>query len=525
MLPNKKYTPADFLAIARTRGLLVIVPALVGLFGALLFSSRLPNLYKAETLLQIVPQKVPDRLVPTTVTIQTEDRIEALGQQVQSRTFLERLIVDLNLYPEDRLVRPMQDVVQIMRGSMELETVRPNRMAPVDAFYVRFTYHDPALAARATERIAEGYISRNARERGALAEGAAEFLNTQMLEAQKRLDDQDRLIKAFRERHSGTLPNQFDSNRQAMQNVQMQRQTVVAAIENDRTRKLMLERTYNDLRMLPIPVSPGAIAAAQGNAPTTMPVRQRLELERANFKQMQQRLTADHPDVRRARRQLEELEKLAAAEPPDESASVATGGITPEAAQRRSQISGIEAELAGLDRQIASKEAEERRLSGVIADYQARIEAAPGVESQWLALSRDYETHKRTFEELVLKAESAKAAVNLENRQVGEQFRVLDPARVPEVPVSPNRPLIIAIGAAIGLILGGGLAALLEFRDTSLRNETEVMAVLAIPVLANIPVLSSEDERRRVRRNRRLVLGSAFLMTALCVAGVAMTLK
>ena len=120
MLPNKKYGPADFVRIAKTGAPLIVVPAAVGLLAALIVSSRLPNVYQAETLIQIVPQSVPDAYVRSTVTIKTEDRLDALGQQVQSRTQLERMISELNLYQKERAVRPMQDVVELMRGSMSI---------------------------------------------------------------------------------------------------------------------------------------------------------------------------------------------------------------------------------------------------------------------------------------------------------------------------------------------------------------------------------------------------------------------
>ena len=393
MLPSKKYTTEDFLAIARKSVALVAIPTAVGLFVSLLYSSRIPDVWEAETLIQVVPQRVPTAFIQSTVTIKTEDRLEALAQQVKSRTQLERMIVDLNLYPEDRATRPMQDVVETMRLAVVLDPVRTNRSGPVEAFYLRFRYSDPVVAARATERLGTLYVDQNARERGALAEGARDFLEAQLADANARLEAQDKKLAQFREQHAGRLPSQLDSNMQAIQNMQLQRQSTVQSLAQDRDRKMMLERLYNDLISSPLTISP----SAQAGAPTaeaatlTMPPRQRLELERANLARLQQRLTTDHPDVKRSRRQVEELETLVATAP-DAATPATPAGATPEEAQRRERISGLRAEIESLDRQIDFKDAEERRISRTIAEYQGRIEAVPGVESEWLALTRDYDT-------------------------------------------------------------------------------------------------------------------------------------
>jgi capsular polysaccharide biosynthesis protein len=176
----------------------------------------------------------------------------------------------------------------------------------------------------------------------------------------------------------------------------------------------------------------------------------------------------------------------------------------------------MQAEMESLSRQIVFKEADERRLSSVIKDYQSRIEAVPGVESEWLSLSRDYDTVQQSFKALLLKTESAKAAVDLENRQVGEQFRVLDPPRVPGRPISPLRPRISAAGFAIGLVAGLGFVVLLELRDTSFRNAGDVEQVLSLPVIALLPLVLSAAERRRVRNRRLLTVGAALIS---CGAG------
>ena len=174
------------------------------------------------------------------------------ASQVQSRTQLERMISELNLYQKERAVRPMQDVVELMRASMSIETVRPNRLAPVDAFYLRFKYEEPVMAARVTERLGTLYIDYNSRERGALAHGTNEFLESQLNEAKARLERADLKLQAFRERHSGKLPTQLQSNMQAIQSTQLQRQALVESLARDRDRRLMLERLYNDALAEPV---------------------------------------------------------------------------------------------------------------------------------------------------------------------------------------------------------------------------------------------------------------------------------
>jgi polysaccharide chain length determinant protein (PEP-CTERM system associated) len=509
MLPNKKYGPEAFLIIAKKRALLIMVPAAAGLLAALVASSRIPNVYQAETLIQIVPQSVPDTYVRSTVTIKTEDRLDSLKSQVQSRTQLERMIQELNLYQKERAVRPMQDLVEQMRASMSIELVRPNRIAPVDAFYLRFKYVDPTMAARVTERLGALYIDYNARERGALAHGTNAFLESQLNEAKARLEKADQKLQTFRERHSGKLPSQLQGNMQAIQSTQLQRQALMESLARDRDRRLMLERLYNDALAEPAAVSQATSAAASNpNALAAMSPRQQLEIAKGNLSVLEVKLKEGHPDLRRARKQVADLEKQVAALPETATAS-ATPGATPEELQRRERISSMRAEIESLDRQVKFKESEERRLGNIIGDYQSRIEAVPGVESEYLSLTRDYDTIQAAFKDLLAKSESAKVAENLENRQIGEQFRVLDAPRVPVHPISPQRALISGGGLAAGLFIGVLIVGLLELNDGSLRNELDVTQVLQLPVIAVVPELLSAGDVRRMHRRRWMFSGLA----------------
>ena len=426
MLLEKQYTPGDYARMAWRRRWFIIVPFVVGLFVTLLVSSRLPNQYQSEMLIQVVPQRVPDSFVESTVTLRTEDRINALSQQAMSRTVVEQLIETFALYTEERDRLPMAEVVERMRDSIEVEVALGGaRGSDAEAFYVRFTYPDASLATRVTGRVGAMFIDQNARDRSVLSEGTSEFLETQLALARDRLGTQERRLELFREQHVGRLPDQLEFNMQAMQNTQIQLQAHLESVARDRDRKLMLERLHND-------AAAAALATDEGDL-TAGTAEQGLALARTTLAALERRFRPEHPDVIRTKRVIEGLKddlEREAAEGPAETpaAALRPGPIAPG-----ERLQQMRAEIESLGRQIEFKEAEDVRLRDVIGEYERRIEAIPGVESEWIALSRDYDTQQEFYRELLSKNEHAKVSADLERRQVGEQFRVLDSPQVPVV--------------------------------------------------------------------------------------------
>jgi hypothetical protein len=122
---------------------------------------------------------------------------------------------------------------------------------------------------------------------------------------------------------------------------------------------------------------------------------------------------------------------------------------------------------------------------------------------------RDYDTLEKSYQLLLANKQASTISTNLERKQVGEQFKELDPAQLPERPFSPKRLQLNALGAAVGLFLGLAVGALLEFRDTTLRTEEHITTILKLPLLATVPVLESMRQRR-VRKLR--LLGSAAVV-------------
>jgi len=173
-----------------------------------------------------------------------------------------------------------------------------------------------------------------------------------------------------------------------------------------------------------------------------------------------------------------------------------------------------------LRKAIAEKEQDQKKIQQLAGTYQQRIEAAPTRETELIELSRDYETLQKLYTNLLSKSEESKIAVNLESRQIGWQFRIIDPARVPAKPFSPDRLRLNLAGTALGLMLGLGLVVLLEWRDTSLKTDDDVKVSLGLPVLALVPFMRTTVDQRRTRL-RRWAVGVASVVVLATVAAAA----
>ncbi len=515
MLPGKKYEPEDLLRIARRRAWVIVAPFVLLTAAAVVGSRFLPNRYRSETLIMVVPQRVPETYVKATVTSRIEDRLQSISQQILSRTRLERIIQDFNLYSTQRQRALMEDVIDRMRHDIDVQVVKG------DAFRITYTSDNPQTAVKVTERLATLFINENLKDREVLAVGTNEFLEAQLEEARVKLVAQETKLEEYRRRYTGELPSQLQSNLQALQNTQLQIQAVLDSASRERDRKLMLQRLLSE----PEPVAAVApqSVTTEPAAPVGATAEQQLDAARKTLAMLELRLTADHPDVRRQKRIIAGLEPKAAAEraAAPSPAADAPRLVSPEEASRIARTREMRAELESVTRQVAMKEAEEQRLRGDAVRLQARIDAVPSRESELAELTRDYETMQKVYRDLLGKQQDSQVAANLERRQIGEQFKVLDVARVPEKPFSPNRRLIGAAGMVGGLALGIALVTLLEYRDRSYRSQDDVEGVLSLAVLATVPIMCTEEERRRTRRNQVLAWGSAAACASVTAAAVA----
>jgi polysaccharide chain length determinant protein (PEP-CTERM system associated) len=492
MLPGKTYTPADILRIANRKKWLLLIPLVLGTAIAVFVGKQMPEKYRSETVIMLMQQRIPDSYVKSTVTAGLQERLTTLNQQILSRSRLERIILDFDLYPTERRALPMEDVVQMMRS--DIDPIKLEGGPSASSFTLSYVGQDAKTVQKVTARLASLFIEENTRDRENIAEDTNQFLDTQLEDARRRLLEQEKKLEQYRQAHTGELPTQASSNLQIIQNAQMQLQGIADAEDRDRERRLLLERQLADLE------APDPLADPDGDQGSGPSTAEQLETARASLAAAELRLKPEHPDVRFLKRTIRDLEaklETEAARGPD---GRKPRRPTPAEVTRQRKIRDLNDQIGDIDRQLRDKQDQVAQIRRHIIEYQAKVDALPKRESELVELTRDYNTLQNSYSNLLSRREESKLAVNLERRQIGEQFRILDPAKEAERPFSPNRPLINFIGAGAGLLLGILMVVLLEYRDSSFKSEADVIGVLNLPVLALVPSVSSGVNRKVYRR-------------------------
>ena len=516
MIPGKTYTPELVLGIAWRKKWLILIPTVVVAVIGCTFTYLLPDKYRSEASILVVPQRVTENYVRPSVTTKIGDRLRSIDQQVRSRTKLERIVEDFNLYAERRKTDIMQDIIDDMSADIEVAIVEG------DVFRVAFTADNPRMAKDVTDRLATFFIDESLKDRTGLAEGTSEFLETQVADAGRKLRDVEQKLADYKKRHDGELPTQADANYSGLQNAQMQRQSLNAMIFQQRNNLELMQRGIADLtaRAEEAANAPPAAVSVEPGRPMTKAIL--LANAKADLQQLRSKGYKDgHPNIDKLTRTIAGLEQEAAEEAaaatPLGSPTQSAPPANPMLARALKALDDAKTDLKSLERQIAANVDAEAAVTKQIAEYQRRIEAAPMRDTELVELTRDYDMLNGMYKNLSGKRFESQISANVERRQIGEQFRILDPARLPEKPSSPNRPRMYMISLVFALIIGLGAAAVAEYLDRGLRSEDDVRLALALPVLATIPVIGLKEPSSK----RWKVLGASAAMVVMTGAAGA----
>jgi uncharacterized protein involved in exopolysaccharide biosynthesis len=321
------------------------------------------------------------------------------------------------------------------------------------------------------------FIEENLRRRQQHGKDTTEFLARTLTEAKAKLDEQDAKLAAFQSRFGGSLPEHESANLNILMSLHSQLGESAQAVFRAQQDKTIASATLAQQL---------AVWQASHSAQDPDTLSQQLVTLQTQLANLQARYTDDYPDVIKAKNDIAALQKRIADD--DDHKGKSGSDEKPRVANREPlSIIQLRLQIKADDEVISQKAKEQDKIKESIAGYEARVQSTPIIEQQYKELTRDSQTALELYNDLLKKKAQSTMATDLESRQEGEQYRVLDPANLPGSPSFPNRPLIALGGFGGGLALGFGIAFLLEMRDTSLRSERDAEFVLQLPVLAMIP--------------------------------------
>jgi polysaccharide chain length determinant protein (PEP-CTERM system associated) len=502
--PAKAYTTAEYIEILRRRIWYIVIPFVLIVTGASAYAIFAPRQYKAGTLVLVSPQRIPEAFVQATVTSKVEERLQSIAQEVLSRTRLEQIMNDLNLYQKERKSISREEVVALMQKDIKIEL--PTKKEESKGFFtISYIGRDPNIVTTVANRLASQFIEENLKLREQQAAGTTEFLSIELTAAKEKLDQLETAVTQYKRRFMGELPEQRDANIKILEQLQNQYQRVGEALRAAQDRKLFIQKQLTDMEL---PVGAQGTAAYEKEGRLSSGTSPSLKKETASsspaaetkgyyesqresltrlLEELRAKYTETHPDVIVTRKKLADLENKK-----DEPSKTETKTVAYDV-KKEPRYRELNNQLALTDMEIVRFRENERNNLAQIEKYRARIEQTPAREQDMASLLREHQSTKETYERLLKKSQDAQQAENLEKRQKGEQFRIIDPARTPEKPFSPDVQKILLIGLLAGIGGGFGLAFFREQFDRSFHDSGDVEVTLALKVLATIPKIEEKS--------------------------------
>lgn len=478
------------------------IPLFAGVFTAVVcVVAFLPNMYRSTATVVVERQQVPEAFVQATVTSAVESRLQTISQEILSRSRLISLIDRFGLYVDLKKRVPIEEVVERMRKDIKLELKGAEQKGSnrvTVAFALSYQGNEPEKVAHVANTLASSYIEENLKVREQQAIGTAEFLQVQLAETKKNLDEQEQRVSRFKKRHIGELPQQQEANLAILERLHTQLRLNSDNQIRAGERRSELAKQLEETDSFGTPGGPDATAVWIA----------KLKQELAA---LQMRFSDKYPDVIQKQAEIASLEEQMSRATRDEGRKKEEAlPPSPHALKLKQAISEVDAAIKVL-------KAEEHGLRQSIGAYQRRVENTPQWEQEFQVLSRDYESTKELYSSLLKRYEEAKLSESMEQRQKGEHFRVVDPAMASEQPTAPNRVRLTLMGLLLALGLAAGAVVLAEQIDTSFHTVDDLRAFSQVPVLVSIPRIVTEGDVIRKRSRVRLAAASAIVGLVLIV--------
>lgn len=461
---------------------LLVVSAL-GIYLAMV----LPEIYRSSTLILVTPQRVPASFVASTVTTDLTYRMQSIAQEILSRTRLEKIVQEFNLYPSTNKRNTMEDRVEKLRKMIKIDLRQNN------AFQLSFDSESPEKAKDVTGRLASLFIEENLQVREQQAMGTKSFITAEADRLRKELEEQEAVVNQFKAANRFELPDQLDTNLRTLEQLRRELEAGTQRLSALQERKGILQKQSVESEILGVDLLGGSLNGSTIGGGALNPS---LEIKKKELATLLQSYSDKYPDVVRLRKEIKALE----AEKKESPSNTSAGPARPAASNVNPLKQVLQTQIGDIDAEMQALRSQNDRLRSQVGVIQKRVDdtSIRGIELS--KISRGYEITLKKYQDLLAKSLDSELSENMEKKQKGEQFQILDPANFPLKPLRPNRPMIILFGLLAGLAGGVGLAFVWDNLDTSFKRSDEVAGYVNIPLLATIPALVTRgtilDERR-----------------------------
>jgi polysaccharide chain length determinant protein (PEP-CTERM system associated) len=508
MLGHRALTLQDYTTILKRRWWIIAIPAIIFPIVGFGITYLVQPQYVSQTLVLVEQQKVPESYVKAVVTEDLSERLATMKEQILSRSRLQPIIERFNLFANGKM--SMDDRIDMTRKNIGIAPIQSEiaRTNGLPGFFISFKASDARTAQLVCGEIQSLFVSENLSDRAASAAGTTDFLKGQLADAKAKLDEQDARLAKFQQTYMGKLPGAESSNINMLTTLNTQLDASTQALS-----RMEQDKTYAESILAMQIQNQGTQTPEHGGV---APQARQVELQEllAQEADLTSRYTDDYPDVVSVRRKIAELQQKMAAAP---APAVVASPSTPKATDSPG-IQQLRLQIRAMEQSIAQKKRDQAAIQAQMHLYQERVASSPAVEEEYKSITRDNQTAQTFYADLLNKIQTAKMATDLERRQQGEQFRVMDEPNLPESPEFPRRQVFVGGGLAAGLGLGLLIVALLEYLDTAVRTERDIWAFTKLPTLGVIGFNGEEPvtSKRRWfgRRSPNITAGTKPLMNA-----------
>jgi len=524
----------------------------------------LPPVYRSTATILIEDQDIPRELVQSTVTSYAAQRIEVINREVMTRSNLLKLIDRHNLFADQRGRVPVETIIGKMRKAISLEmlsaeVIDPRSGRPTEAtiaFTVSFDAGNPEVAQRVANDLVSLYLSENIKRRTRKAAETTEFLAAEEERLRKQLAQIEEKIADFKAKHATALP-EF-----SQMNIQLAERTRQEISDIDRQLRSLKERQYYLEGQLAVVKPTAPIVSTDGRM--VLDDAERLRMLRSEYARVSAKYGADHPDVKRLRREIAALEQQGIGLGGRDPREVELERLQAEYAEARNRyseehpdviklkrrIANLEVDLAqsppvrrgswggetgpadnpafvtlqsqlkAVNSEIASLQVQRRELKAQLANYERSMALSPEVEREYANLVRDKNNIVLRLQDIAQKLMDARLSQDLEKESKAERFTLLEPALLPEKPIKPNRLAIVFLGLVFAVAASIAYAAVAETINKGVFGRHHLATILKEPPLAVIPYIETEEDLEHQRKIKILVASSAVIGMVLLIAAV-----